>query len=571
MTENVEEVIRSYFGGILDGSVVACVKMRVVAAKVMRWMDEGDGPWHYDERYAMRHVGFIERFCCKPTGRGMGGPLVLEPFQVAILGVVFGFVDDEGLRKIQECLIVIARKNGKTTLLSAVEIDMLINDREGAPQVYNVATKLDQAKIGFNAALRMVRKSKKLARHVRKRQADLYCAGNMGTIMPIASNSNTMDGLDVSCGVIDELAAVRNRDIYDLVKQGTSARDQPLLFEITTNGFVRDCIFDSQYAYATAWLYDRLDASDEDAPDADRFVAFIFELDSRDEWDKPEAWPKANPGLGTIKQLSALRANVAKARHDPEFRPTVMVKDFNLVENQASAWLTYDELHNPAPLPDGPWPKQGLKYGVVGFDASDTTDLSAAALLVMRKGDRHIYERSMYWLPEDVLHAQATDGNRRERDGVPYTTWEARGLVRAWPGHKVDRACVVEWIRELNREGIYVRAVGYDPWHMDDHTISELAALVGRENLVPVRQGPRTMSQPLKDWKVALRANEVVTGDNPVTEWCRSNASVRVDVNDEIQLEKKGRDPRNRIDGVVAEACAYVAMREKWESYSAFI
>ena len=176
----------------------------------------------------------------------------------------------------------------------------------------------------------------------------------------------------------------------------------------------------------------------------------------------------------------------------------------------------------------------------------------------------------MYLLPSDVLDEQTRDGYRRVRDGVPYTAWRSRGLLRAWPGHKVERACLAEWIRELRDQGVYVRAVAYDPWHMDDHTVAELRSLVGERNAIEVRQGPRTMSQPLKDWRVALGAHEVVDGGNPVTQWCRLNASVRTDVNGEIQLEKKGRDRRNRIDGVVAEACAWIALRDTWDEYAAF-
>lgn len=564
--EPVEETIRRYYGGVLDGSVTACRKMRKLAARVVTWMDEGRGEWSYSEREAFRHVGFIERFCKIPTGKRMGMPFLLEDFQRAMLGVVFGFVNEDGVRMAQEVILIIGRKNGKTSLCSAIELDMLVNDREGAPQVYNVATKKEQASLGVSAALRMIRKSPQLARRVRKRQSDLYCAANMGTMQALASNTNTLDGLDVSCAVIDELAAVKNRDLYDLVQQGTSSRDNALLFEITTNGFVRDCIFDSQYDLAARWLDGKLSEGEREY--ADRLIPFVYELDEREEWDDPAAWAKANPGLGTIKSEQKLRANVAKAKGSPDYLPTLLVKDFNVPENGSSAWLAYDEAVNDEPFPG--WAELGIKYVVAGFDAADTNDLNAACILGMRPGDPHIYQQSMYWLPADELDMQTRDGNRLERDGVPYTAWRSRGLVRAWPGHKVERQCLADWIRELRGRGVYVRACAFDPWHMDDHAVGELRALLGERNVIPVRQGARTMSQPLKDWRVALAAHEVVDGGNPVTQWCRLNASVRTDVNGEIQLEKKDRDRRNRIDGVVAEACAYIALRDKWDEYAAF-
>ena len=317
--------------------------MRKTASIVMRQMDAPAGSrWHFSELKAQRHVGFIERFCRQPAGH-LGAPLTLQPFQRAILSYVFGVVDLDGNRKVQEVLWIIGRKNGKTTLCAAVELDLLLNDDEGAPEIYNVATKREQAMKGFTAAYNMTLKSPALARHVRKRVGDLYCPDNLGKIQALASNTNTGDGLDVSGAIIDELAAIKNRDLYDLTKQGMSARDNPLLFCITTNGFVREGIFDSQYEYACKWLDGLLDGED-----AERFFAAIYELDDRSEWDDEGAWSKANPGLGTIKRIDALRANVAKARNDPSYLPTVLVKDFDLVENQATAWLSYDELHNPA-------------------------------------------------------------------------------------------------------------------------------------------------------------------------------------------------------------------------------
>ena len=557
--------MRRYYTSVLDGTTVACDKMKRLSERIMGWLDDGCGRWHYSEREAYRHVGFMEEFCRVPTGR-LGAPLVLEDYQRAHFGTVFGFVDDdERVRKIREVFECEARKNGKTTKSSALELDMLVNDREGAPQVYSVATKRDQADLGVSAALRMVRMSPDLSRHVRKRQADLYCPMNMGVLKALASNTNTLDGLDVSCAILDEMAAMKNRDIYDLIRQAISARTSPLLWAITTNGFVRDCIFDSIYEYSRKWLHGELPECD---PDADRFLPIIYELDEVDEWQDESAWAKANPGLGTIKSVDSLRQNVARAKSDPSFLPTLLTKDFNLVANSSTAWLTYDELKNDAPMPG--FADLGIKYVVMGFDAADTTDLNAATILGMRDGDPNMYESTMFWMPEDVLRSQTSDGNRRERDGVPYTLWESMGLVRTWPGNKVSRLCIVDYIQELASSGIYVRLFAYDPWHMDDATVATIKSLVGASNVIEVRQGPRSMSQPLKDWRAELAANRVVYGDNPVIEWCRLNAAIRTDVNGEIQLDKKDRDRRNRIDGVVSEVCAYKALRDRFDDYAAF-
>ena len=494
-----KKAIREYFGGVLDGTITACAKMQQVAAIVLRDLDNDDPlyPYHYREEYAQKHVSFIERFCRLPSGK-LGQPFELELFQRAILSVVFGFVDVEGKRQYREVLWIMGRKNGKTALASAIELDLLINDDEGAPEVYNVATAHDQAAKGFNNAWRMVLTSPALGRHVRKRVSDLYCDLNMGSIKALSANTNHLDGLDISGAIVDELAAMKNRDLYDLTIQGTSARRQPLVLEITTNGFVRNGIFDAQYEYATKWLDGQ--ATGEKA---ERFIAFIFELDERDEWQEESAWIKANPGLGTIKSLEGLRQNVSKAKDDPTFLPTLLVKDFNLIENQSQAWLTWAEIHND----DTFNPSDGsFSYAVLGVDASDTTDLTAACLLMMRPNDERIYAMHMAWIPLRALEQAETEGRRGGRDGVPYDAWIARGLLRTSPTPIIDKRLVLDWVDEVREKcGIYAVACGYDPWHMRDvPTVEAYEGYFGADNFKKVIQGAQTLCSPPARGSVAV-------------------------------------------------------------------
>ena len=297
-------------------------------------------PYIFDPAVADHHIEFIEKFCKQSQGR-RGEPLTLELFQKARLEAIFGFVDkNTGYRQYNEVLIIEGRKNGKTTETAAIELDMLLNDGAGAPEIYNIATRLEQAKKGFVECWNMQRNSTAIRKLVRKRQNDLFCAVNLGFIKPLAADTNGLDGLNAQMVVIDELAAIKNRDIYDLMKQsmGAGTRPQPLLFCISTNGFVRGGIFDDQYKYAC----NILDGKAENV----HFLSFIYELDDREEWTDPDAWIKANPGLGTIKKVSFLRECVQKAKDDPAFLPTVLVKDFNFPENRSSAWLQWQHIHN---------------------------------------------------------------------------------------------------------------------------------------------------------------------------------------------------------------------------------
>ena len=545
-----------YFTGIADGRIIACEKMKC-AADLLLEQFYSPGEYHFDADVAERHIEFIERFCKQPSGR-IGQPLKLQLFQKARFQAIFGFVDDNSLRQFNEVLILEGRKNGKTTETAAIEIDMLVNDKEGSPQIYNLATMLDQAKLGFNAAHKMVKQSPLLSKHIRKRAADLYFSMNMGFIKALASNSNSLDGLDTHCAVIDELAAIKDRDLYDLIKQSMGARSQPLLFTISTNGFIRDGIFDAQYQYASDILEGKIRNP--------RFLPFIYELDDISEWDQEDCWEKANPGLGTIKSREYLREMVQKAKDDLTFKPTVMVKDFNMKQTGESAWLRWEDLNNEARIPEYPF-----KYGIGGFDAADTTDLNAAKLLFMRPDDPHIYVKQMYWLPQKVLDEWYGQGKRQGRDNAPYDIWQSQGLLRTVDSHKVDKKVILEWFKEVvETEDIYVMYIGYDPWHIDDGLLREFRYEFGESSMIPIRQGVQTLSQPMKELKADLQAKLIIYDNNPIDKWCFANTAIKTDINGNIQ-PVKGLDARNRIDGTMALIDAYIVLKDKYDVYTSMI
>lgn len=540
-----------YFSAVCDGRIVACEKLKRQSECLLEQYAH-PGEFHFDSKEAKRHTDFIETFCKLPTGK-IGTPLKLELFQKARLQAIFGFVDDKDMRQYNEVLIIEGRKNGKTTEIAAVENDMLVDDGEGAPQIYNIATMLDQAKLGFNAAHKMVKQSPALSRHIKKRAADLYFPFNMGFIKALASNSNSLDGLDVHCAVIDELAAIKNRDIYDLIKQAMGARCQPLLFCITTNGFVRNGIFDAQYEYARKIIYGEEQNK--------RFLPFIYELDDVSEWDKPEMWIKANPGLGTIKKENYLVQMVEKAKADPSFKPTVLVKDFNIPQTNEAAWLNFEDLDNKE--------KFDIKfdYCVGGFDAADSIDLNAAKAICMRPGDDKIYVRQMYWLPQAVIDKYSNEGKRQGRDNVPYELWISQGYLRTCPGNKCDKRIFLEWFKELRDvEDLYTMYIGYDPWHIDDTLLREFQMEFGKNSMIPIRQGVYTLSQPMKDLAADFKTHNIVYNNNPIDKWCLINTNVKTDINGNIQ-PVKGLDPRQRIDGTIALLCAYTVLQNKKDKY----
>lgn len=555
-----------YMEDVMDGKITACDKMKRICAMIRPRIDDGYKCWHYDPAAAIRIVGFKERFCCLPDGKP-GRRMVLEPFQLFSDEVCFGFVDDNGNRQFNERVNIIGRKNSKTTDRSATALYMLMKDGEGAPQCYSAATSKDQASLLYGSLLRIVAQSPQLSKRLRKgiipsrHQDGIIYDANGGYFTPLSSQTRHLDGLNVHYAVIDEFAAITNRDIYDLLKQATPSRDQPLIDLISTNGFERDNFFDDQYDYISNILTGKVVD--------DTVFPVIYELDERSEWTDESKWIKANPGLGTIKKVEALRGYVNKAKQDPSFLPTVMTKDFNIPENKASAWLRFDEAVNRETFDIR---SMGFRYCIIGYDASDTIDLTCAQALMMRPGDDRIYETSMYWIPEMQLEKHRKSGLRKNRDNVPYDRWIADGLVRTVPGNTIDHRVVFEWMQWLRDElDIYPFAMGYDPWHLQDDSWKDTARqFVGKKRCEEVRFGPQTLSIPMKQIRSDYERHRIVDNDNPVNQWCRMNVGVVTDTNDNIK-PVKANGSNGRIDGFAAEIAAYVCLSRHLEDYMSSI
>ena len=545
--------LEKYFGGIIDGKIVACDKMKRISEVIVERYLAPD-QFHFDYDLAKKRIDFIEKFCKQPSGE-IGRPLKLQLFQKARLQALFGFVDDNDLRQYNECLIIEGRKNGKTTETAAVELTLLLADKEGAPQIYNIATMLDQAKLGFNAAHKMIMQDETLRDFVRKRTSDLYCKENFGFIKALASNSNSLDGLDVHGAVIDELSAIKNRDIYDLIKQAMGARKQPLLFCITTNGFIRDSIFDAQYAYAAAVV----DGTIKD----DRFLPFIYELDDVAEWDDPNMWIKANPGLGTIKSKDYLSQMVQKAKDDPSFRPTVMVKDFNMPQNPATAWMKFEDIVNDEIFDIA---EVANSYAIGGCDLSATTDLTCATLLIRKPHNDKIYVLQHYFLPQSKIDYLELTKSKE----APYKLWSEQGWLTINEGAAVDYSNVTKWFVEMvEKYDIRPLWICYDR-ALSGYWVPEMETY-GFE-MVRIAQGPFTWSQPMKEMGAAFAEHRVIYNNNPVLKWCLSNTACKALNKDGIETIQPVKLQKNRrIDGMVSLLNAWVGYVKKYDEYIPYL
>lgn len=547
--------IIDYYNKIETGEIVAGTKVKQIYKHLVQKIYEPIGEFEYRAERANHAIEFIENFCKHSKGKWGGRPIELERWQQAFIAASFGFVHKiDGTRQYREVLLVVARKNGKSTIASGLGLYLQTADGEPGAEVYAVATKKDQAKLVWADAKRMVNKSPALRKRIKPLVSELRADFNDSTFKPLGSDSETLDGLNVHGALMDEIHAWKDKNLYDVIVDGTSAREQPLIFMITTAGTIRESVYDMKYDEAVMLLNG---LADPDGYKDERFLPIIYELDKREEWMDENAWQKANPGLDTIKRRDTLRTKVNKAKSNAMLVKNLVTKDFNVPETTSEAWLTFEELNNTAMFD-----VQQLKpkYGIGGTDLSKTTDLTAAKVIFMVKGDPHIYVNQMYWLPEELLEARAKE------DRIPYDLWHERGLLRVTPGNKVHPKFVTQWyLEQRNEHGIYLPWIGYDAWSAE-YWVEDMKGHFGSEAMIPVHQGKKTLSGPMYNLKADLKANTIVYNNNPIDKWCLSNTAIEMDKNLNIQPTKT-KNQRRRIDGTAALLNAYTILQDKNVEY----
>ena len=539
--------LKAYLDAIEGGEIVVCKRIRKVYTRLV-YEAENPGKYRFDEEKANRPIEFIERFCKHSKGEWAGQPVRLELFQKAFISALFGFVDSKtGFRKYREAFFMVARKNGKSTMLAGIALYMLLADGEAGAEVYSVATKKDQAKIIFDEVCHMVSQSPYLRKHIKKRKSDLYFSASMSKLQPLGKNSDTLDGLNSSCVILDEAHAVKDRNLYEVMKQSQSARTQPLFVTITTAGTVRECIFDDMYSYACK-------VADGVITDP-TFLPIVYELDSKAEWKDPGAWFKPNPGLGRIKKLEDLMAKVERAKQSPKDLSGILTKDFNVRETLYNAWLDFDTINN-----ESTFSLEDLRgcYAIGGADLSLTTDLTCATVLMLNPDTRERFVWQMYWLPEDNFT------QRVQEEKIPYDKWREAGLVRLCRGNTIDYSDVTAWFLELvNEHGITPLWVYYDSWSAR-YWVEEMEGYGFKmERCI---QGAKTLSLPMQNLGADLQAKKVNYNNNPILKWCLTNTAVQEDRNGNI-VPKKASSPKQRIDGTASLLDAYVGLYEKYNEF----
>lgn len=549
--------ILEYQEQINAGEIQAPQKIRATMNHLVRIINGDDPNYEYDAKKGNKAIEFFENFLKHSKGKQAGKPFLLEVWQKCIVAATFGIVHREtGLRKYRELLLVVARKNGKSTLAAGMGLYGLVADAESGAEIYSAATKRDQAKIIWDEARRMVGKSPVMTKFLKTTVSEIRFPLQESTFKALASDSNTLDGLNVHFSLIDELHAIEDVNLYDVIIDGMSAREQPLSIITTTAGTVRNGIYDLKYEEAARVIQ----SYDSENPFNDTLLPFVYELDDRNEWTDETAWKKANPALGSVKKMDELARKVEKAKDNPYLVVNLLTKDFNVPQSSVRAWMQLEQISNSATYD---FEQVKPRYAVGGVDLSSTTDLTAACMLWYDRDTGEHYCKVMFWIPADLVEKKIHE------EKIPYDVWIDQGYIRTCDGNQINQNDIVEWFREMQYEhDVYWYKIGYDEWSAS-HFKHAMEEEFGEHVLQVVRQGKKTLSAPMKLLGAMLERKELNYGNNPVLKWNLTNVAVDIDKNGNIQPDKTNH--RKRIDGFAALLDAYVILLANMGEYDSVI
>lgn len=543
MIEN--NAIFEYYNAIKTGKEVVSKKVHQFYKYITQELKDKKSKYYFSEKHANHAIDFIEKYCKHSKGKWAKKPIVLELWQKAFLSCLFGILrKSDNLRRFRRAILFVARKSIGNYCFMA--------DGEGGAECYSVATQREQAKIIWNESRSMIKKSPVLCKRAKCLIGEIKFGDNV--YKPLASDSNNLDGLNTHFAGLDEIHAWKDPNLYDVILNSISAREQPIILSISTMGTVRENVFDDLYDECEKIIngyFDKTGYKD------DSVLPIIYELDSRSEWTDPTKWRKANPNLGVSKSIEYLETEVNKAKANNKKLKNTLCKDFNIRETSTEAWLSFEEILN-----ERTFKIEEIKpdYAILGADLSRTTDLTACGLLFGKTGFDELFWYPMFWLPEDLLEKHVNE------DKVPYDIWLKNGYLRTCNGNKIDTDDVIDWLIEVldTNADLIISNGGYDSWSATEF-VKKLDLNFGKV-FEPVIQGKKTLSLPMQELGAEIKAKRINYGNNPIMRWCLSNTRSDTDRNGNIQPAKT-LNARQRIDGTAALLNAYTVFLWHKEEY----
>ena len=543
MTTPHANYITAYYEEIQTGKLTAGRWINLLFEKITAGLR--GGLFFFDEKKANKAIKFIENFCHHCEGRD--DLITLELWQKATVSLIFGIVDENGLRVFREVFLVMGRKNGKSLFASACIAYTVYLDGEYGAKVYCLAPKLEQAAIVYENFFKMIQREPELADLAQKRRSDVYLETSNTSIRPLAFNAKKSDGFNPHLTICDEIAswpAEQGLKQYEVMKSALGARSQPLILSISTAGYVNDGPYDELMKRSTAVL---LNSSEER-----RLLPILYMIDDVSKWDDLEELKKANPNMGVSVSADFFLEEIAIARNSLSKRAEFMTKYANVKQSSTQAWLPYEVVDA---VSGEQYTLEDFRssYCVGGIDLSQTTDLTACSV-VIEKNDK-LYTFARFFMPANKID------ELQEREGVPYRLYVNAGLIQPSGENFVDYNDCFNWFRMLVEEyEILPLVTGYDRFsaqyliqqmtqygfHMDD--------VYQGENLTPV----------LHECDGLLRDGTLRLGDNNLLKAHFLNVGVKQNL-ETRKIKPVKIDQRTHIDGFVSVIDALTVRQKHYE------
>ena len=502
----------------------------------------------YDTKEAEFRVKFIEKFCRHTKSPFFGKPFILELWEKAFTEAFYSFRwKDTGLRRFKKSILLIARKNGKSTFTAGLANGEFFCGNGGADIVCS-SNDDAQASIIFNEINSMREWSPALAKRSHKNLKGIYNLKNKSTITKLSDKTLNKEGRNIDWAVIDEVHEMKDNTISKSIEQSQSTKDEPALIMITTEGFINDGYLDEQLKYARGVLNCEI----EDPT----LLVWLYTQDSETEiWQDEKSWYKSNPSLGPIKKIAYLKDQIRIAQQIKSERVFMLAKDFNIKQNNAEAWLQESEIIN-----EETYNLEDFRgcIGLGAADLSETTDLCCAKVLVMRPGNPKKYIITKYFIPESKIEQGEMEDKKN------YLEWARMGLIEVCPGNENDYSLITDWFVSLYKQyGIRIYKTGYDNWNAK-YWIKEMEDMGFDTERVAMEK--KVLSGPMKLVEADLKSKLINYNNNPITKWCLGNTGLQVD-NLGLIMPVKVNDMRNRrIDGAVTLIILYcIYMRYRTE------
>jgi phage terminase large subunit-like protein len=515
--------------------------------------DLSDGPARglvWDPVAAQRAIDFFPllrhykgRWGPRP-GNPQGDPIILNGWQQFIVGSAFGWKRADGLRRFRDVYVEVGKKNGKTLMAAGIGLLLAFFDDEPGAEVYFGATKRDQAKIGWNDAVQMVKKNLGLRGRIKVGASALSRQAAAQKCQPLGKDSDTDQGINVHGAIVDELHVHDDRDLIDNLETATSARTQPMIVKITTAGVKRESVWADERADAVAIIEGR--ATD------DSTFAIIFTLDEGDDPFDEAVWPKANPNLNVSVMLETLREQAAKAKRSPAAQGAFLRFRMNIPTAVSTRAIDIDEWDlcdgNPEGLPYDEWVAAMVPAGAGGYEGLDLAsvkDLTALVLLFRVPGEEEDAQAryvivARFWCPEDGIL------QRSRNDGVPYADWVRDGYLLATPGNVTDYSFVrAEQLALAERYAI--GDIGFDKWNATQ-LVTDLMADGAQCTAIP--QTHAGLGPAWRELEKLILEHRILHGGHPILRWMAGNVEVETDPAGNQKPSK--RRSSERIDGFVA-------------------